>query len=107
MKWSVRSLDYRSRGTPLEKLNTHSLRAGGAMALHRNGYTDHDIMKMGRWRSNNVLKYICEHIEKFTAGMSTAMSKRFHFDSVHGCTLHDATTKIKNTPDPPQIHETV
>ena len=32
-----------------------------------------------------------EHLDKYTAGMLTAMSKRFHFVSVHGGTIHDVT----------------
>ena len=71
--------------------------------MHFNGYTDREIMKMGRWRSNNFLEYICEHLVKFTAGMSIAMSNQFHFVSVHGGTLHDVTMEIMNTPDPPQL----
>ena len=49
------------------------------MTLHLNSYLDTQIMKMGRWRSNTFMEYICGHIDKFSEGMSISMAKRFQF----------------------------
>ncbi|EJK67317.1 hypothetical protein THAOC_11668, partial [Thalassiosira oceanica] len=37
------------------RVNTHSLRAGGANALALSGYSDREIMKMGRWRGTTFI----------------------------------------------------
>ena len=38
------------KGIPIERVNTHSLRSGGANTLALTGYSDTQIQKMGRWR---------------------------------------------------------
>ena len=51
LKGAARALCYPSKkGIPIERINTHSLRSGGANALALSGYTDTQIQKMGRWR---------------------------------------------------------
>ena len=99
LKWGAAVLNYPSRGMPIDLIDTHSLRGGGAMALHLNGYSDRQIMKMGRWRSNTFMEYICEHLDKFSEGMSKAMAKRFQFVNVQGGTLHNVTSLIVSLPD--------
>ena len=99
LKWGAAVFDYPSRGMPIDMINTHSLRGGGAMALHLNSYLDCQIMKMGRWRSNTFMEYTCEHINKFSEGMSKAMAKRFQLVNVQGGTLHDVTSLIVSLPD--------
>ena len=64
------------------------------MALHFNGYSDREIQKMGQWRSDTFKEYICEHLDKFTEGMSKAMTRRFHFVNVQGGTIHDTTSEV-------------
>ena len=50
IKWSGICLHYLEiRGIVINKISTHALRAGGAMSLHMNGYSDREIQKMGRW----------------------------------------------------------
>ena len=52
VKGAATILDYPSRkGIPIERVDTHSLRSGGANALSLSGYSDRQIQKMGRWRS--------------------------------------------------------
>ena len=49
LKVATTSLDYPSlKGIPVETVNTHSLRSGGANALALAGYSDTQIQKMGR-----------------------------------------------------------
>ena len=51
-------------------VGSHSLRAGGAMAMHLNGISDNTIKKMGRWSSDTFLMYIHEQILAFSKGIS-------------------------------------
>ncbi len=51
LKLAAFALRYPSRGIPIDRVDTHSLRSGGANALALNGYSDREIQKMGRWRS--------------------------------------------------------
>ncbi|KAG7352982.1 hypothetical protein IV203_009030 [Nitzschia inconspicua] len=59
--------------TPAD-ISSHSLRAGGAMALHLGGVPAHTIKILGRWSSDTFLLYIQEQITGFSAGLSTQMS---------------------------------
>ena len=77
-------LDYPERGIPIGAIDTHSLRSGGANALHLAGYSDREIQKMGRWRSDTFKEYIRENLSVFSQGMSAAMKKTFKFVNVHG-----------------------
>ena len=86
------ALDYpSSKGIPIERIDTHSLRCGGANALSLSGYSDRQIQKMGRWRSATFLEYIKEGLYDFSAGMSKSMKKNFNFVSVEGGVFHDVT----------------
>ncbi len=60
LKLAAVALKYPAlRGIPIDQIDTHSLRSGGANALALNGYSDREIQKMGRWRSQ-TFKYILE-----------------------------------------------
>ena len=49
LKGAARALHYpTTKGIPIDRINTHSLRSGGANALALSGYTDTQIQKMGR-----------------------------------------------------------
>jgi hypothetical protein len=55
LKMAAAALDYpASRGIPIDKIDTHSLRIGGANALSLAGYTNRQIQKMGRWRGETL-----------------------------------------------------
>ena len=46
LKISTTALNYPSlKGIPIDRLDTHSLRSGGANALYLVGYRDRDIQK--------------------------------------------------------------
>eukprot|EP00956_Cyclotella_meneghiniana_P024686 scaffold49904_cov49-Cyclotella_meneghiniana.AAC.1 len=77
LKLAAGALDYPSRGIPIKRIDTHSLRIGGANALSLNGYSKHQIQKMGRWRGETFLEYIRESLSDFSEGMSSAMNKCF------------------------------
>ena len=59
LKFAGKQLNYPERGIPIERIDTHSLRGGGANALSLAGYSDRAIQKMGRWRSAFELQQCC------------------------------------------------
>ena len=70
-----------NRGCPIDRINTHSLRSGGANALSLAGYKEHQIQKMGRWSGKTFKEYISEQLSSFSDGMSTDMAT--HHDYVN------------------------
>ena len=48
MKYSAATLNYPARSIPIDRIDTHSNRSGGACALKLAGYDDSAIRKMGR-----------------------------------------------------------
>ena len=51
VKFTAIKLDYfGTRGIPVDNVDTHSLRSGGAMALDLYGYYNTQIQKMVRWK---------------------------------------------------------
>jgi integrase len=68
-------------------VSSHSLRAGGAMAMHLNGCSDLKIRKQGRWRSDTFLMYIHQQISAFSTGVSLKMSKDIQFRAIAGPTV--------------------
>ncbi len=98
VKLAAAALDYPScKGIPIDRVDTHSLRCGGANALSLSGYSDREIQKMGRWRSATFLEYIKESLYDFSAGMSTNMKRTFNFVNVEGGVFRDVTSDIINT----------
>ena len=68
-------------------ISSHSLRAGGAMAMHLNGIDPNTIQKMGRWKSNTFLMYIHEQISAFATGVSVKMSNAIPFRHIAGSSI--------------------
>ena len=68
-------------------VSSHSLRAGGAMAMHLNGISPLTIKKMGRWKSDTFLMYIHEQISAFATGVSLKMSNAIPFRQIAGPTI--------------------
>ena len=74
-----------------EDVSSHSLRAGGAMAMHINDVDVVTIRKMGRWKSDTFLMYIHEQISAFAAGVSIKMSNSIPFRHIAGPTIVQET----------------
>ena len=92
LKVAAEALDYMgTRGIPVDKIDTHSLRIGGANALSLNGYSKEQIQKMGRWRGDTFLEYIRESLADFSDGMSKSMKKSFGFVSLEAGVYTDIT----------------
>ena len=49
MIFAAAKLGYPSRNNPLDRIDTHSNRAGGECAMKLAGFEDEIIRKMGRW----------------------------------------------------------
>jgi hypothetical protein len=95
LKMAAAALDYpASRGIPIDRIDTHSLRICGANALSLAGYSNRQIQKMGRWRGETFMEYIRESLSDFSEGMSAAMRKNFGFVSLGGGAYHDVTTTV-------------
>ena len=85
LKKAAEVLDYPGKkGVPVDRVDTHSLRIGGATVLALAGYSDTQIQKMGRWRSATFKEYVRSELAGYSAGMSTAMKRRFDFVHVVG-----------------------
>lgn len=98
LKLAATALKYpEERGIPVEKVDTHSLRIGGANALSLAGYSDRQIMKMGRWKSQTFLEYVRDELHCFAAGMSKSMKKMFGFVNVSGGAYHDVSNAVVAT----------
>jgi hypothetical protein len=70
------------RGYTLNRISSHSLREGGAMALKLIGALDSTIMRMERWMLLTYLTYIHRQIGALTAGLAWKMSAAFTFQNV-------------------------
>ena len=55
-------------------VNCHSLRIGGATALAAQGATTEEIMKLGRWKSDSVRRYL-KSTKKGLADLSLLLDK--------------------------------
>jgi hypothetical protein len=95
LKDAATALEYPEyRGIPIERIDTHSLRIGGANALHLAGYSDREIQKMGRWRGETFKEYVREQLSIFSDGMSRSMSKMFGFVNIEGGACHDISNTV-------------
>lgn len=95
LKLAARALDYpMAKGIPVERINTHSLRSGGANALALSGYTDTQIQKMGRWRGATFKEYIREELACYASGMSKDMKQKFNFVNIAGNAFYDITETV-------------
>ena len=69
-----------TQGYTPSDVSSHSLRAGGTMAMHLAGCSILAIKKMGRWKSDKSFKmYIHEQISAFSTGVSLKMSRAIPF----------------------------
>jgi hypothetical protein len=98
LKLAAFVLNYPARGIPVDHINTHSLRSGGANALALNGYSEWEIQKMGRWRSTTFKEYIQNELHCYAIGMSSNMQCQFNFVNIAGGTYHDVTDHVLDEP---------
>jgi len=63
-----------SRRFDMARIGSHSLRAGGAMAMYLNNFSAIQIQRAGRWTSTTFLDYIHGQLDATTAGLAQAMA---------------------------------
>jgi len=91
-------LDYPSlKSIPIKRIDTHSLRSGGANALSLAGYSDREIQKMGHWKGETFKEYIREELHSFSEGMSKAMAHNFNFVHVAGGAYNELVDITRST----------
>jgi hypothetical protein len=83
-------------GIPIKRIDTHSLRIGGACVLALNGFSEIHIQKMGRWRGNTFKEYVRKELHCFSDGMAKAMKQCFQFINVTGHALTDITSQLSS-----------
>ena len=89
------------KGISIGRINTHSLRGSGANALSLSGYSNREIQKMGRWKSDTFKEYISDQLSDFSEGMSKSMKKVFNFVNTKGGVYSDTTLTMVNAPYAP------
>jgi hypothetical protein len=87
-----------SKNIPIDRIDTHSLRTGGANALSLSGHSDREIQKMGRWRSATFKEYVQEELAGFSQGMSKKMKTRFSFVNITGGIYSEVTNEVMRIP---------
>ena len=99
LKWAAAKLQYPAeRGIPIERVDTHSLRSGGANALALAGYSDTQIQKMGCWRGATFKEYVREDPACYSQGMTRSMRRTFGFVNIAGGVFSDVTSAVVASP---------
>ena len=90
MKFAAEKLGCPSRNIPLDRIDTHSNRAGMACAMKLTGFDYESIRKMGRWLPslNAFLGYIQQQLSGFYQCMATKMSRITRFTNMEGSENH-------------------
>ena len=102
IKDTVIKLGLQQAGFTRTNVSSHSLRAGGAMAMKLNGIDPITIKKHGRWSSNTFLQYIHEQIGFLTLDVAARMSRYIPFTNVAHTHCHPQLTEpIDDTTDTP------
>jgi len=79
VKDAVLAPDLRNSRFSKEEVGSHSLRAGGAMALYINRRSALEIQRAGRWTSTTFLEYIHSQLAITSQGLAQAMSTETSF----------------------------
>jgi hypothetical protein len=98
LQTAVRHLRLDRRGIRPSDVSSHSLRAGGATAMHLNNIPDRTIQKMGRWSSDTFLIYIHEQIAAFSRGVSKQMGLKVNFKNICRCFEPINSPELHTTP---------
>jgi hypothetical protein len=94
LKVAALILAYPSHGFPVDHIDPHSLRSGGANALSLAGYSDRQIQKMGCWKGVIFKKCIQKELHMFSKGISCNMKRLFKFANTSGGMFHDAANAM-------------
>jgi hypothetical protein len=84
VRLAVTALNLPQAGIKAKQVGSHSLRAGGAMAMKLNGSHHDTIRKFGRWNSDTFLMYIHNQIAHLSAGEFKRMARLVLFRNIAG-----------------------
>lgn len=87
VRTAVKACGLDKKGINPNLVASHSLRAGGAMALKLAGVSDTIIMKHGRWSGLTFVMYIHNQIAHISKGLSTKMKTRLPFVNIGNISL--------------------
>ena len=73
VKKAVRDTGVINRGFDIDRVGTHSLQAGGAIAMILNGVSKTVVKKLGRWGGATFQTYILTQIMSLSNNISTLM----------------------------------
>ena len=73
VKKAVRDTGLLNRGFDIDRVGTHSLRSGGAIAMILNGVSETVVKKLGRWGGATFQIYIHTQIMSLSNNVSTLM----------------------------------
>ena len=90
MRDSAAAVGERRLGFPVDRIGTHSIRAGAAMAMFLAGVPCETIQLIGRWRSRTFMKYLRIQVTASTRGITTKMTS---LDSFFTKTVSDDSDK--------------
>jgi len=79
VKDAVKIKKTKDNGFVESKVGSHSLRAGGAMALYITKHSVIEIQWAGRWTSMTVMEYIHGQLDVVSKGLTQAMSQSVPF----------------------------
>ncbi len=85
------AIGERRLGFTVDRIGTHSIRAGAAMAMFLAGVPCETIQLIGRWRSRTFMKYLRIQVTASTLGVTTKMTSVDSFSQ-----LRYRTTWTKN-----------
>ena len=84
---SINKARFGKNGITSSHIGSHSLQAGGAMALAFAGADYDDIKKMGRWISDTFLIYIHDQIAEYSEGWTDKMEILRSYFNLEGAYL--------------------
>ena len=70
---AVRAIKEDKLGFKAEQVGTHSQRSGAAMVMYLGKCSVYTIMMIGRWSSDDFLRYIRKQVEQFSHNVSRIM----------------------------------
>jgi len=79
VKDAVKIKKTKDNGFDESKVGSHSLRAGGAMALYITKHSAMEIQRAGRWTSTTFMEYIHGQLDVVSKGLTQAMSQSVPF----------------------------
>ncbi len=82
VRWDMTYNCLMAKGYTVDRVSSHSLRAGSAMAMKLSGAVDSTIMQIGRWTSLTYLTYMHSQIWMLLTGVAWRISQQFTFQNV-------------------------